>query len=366
VPTSGAVRRANIGLAVVLLLTAAFSTGCITIAHEAGAFDWWGQSTRTKTETKSVAVTSEPQGAAITRQDPKGSETQIGTSPLVDRVAIGFDEKVETPKTTALWIGASVELVGGFALMIFGTQRSTVTGGGGTEVLIGMSGSCILSSGIVDAIVAAVHGGKSERITRDNKPLDYRYAAHVDGVPEGAAIAHLPDQPNVHIVLATRNHEPVTKVGWIIAVMNVEDADEVRGEASASATDPGILANLSDQIRVFVAQRGVRTIDRSAQENAIKAKIARIKSDSYNACYDNSCQIELGKALAASHILRTRITHFGRRCVLNGELIDLKSEVTIGAASSKGNCEAEGFLQMGESVAKDLIRANPQGVSATP
>ena len=56
-------------------------------------------------------------------------------------------------------------------------------------------------------------------------------------------------------------------------------------------------------------------------------------------------------ALAATHILRSKITRFGSKCVLNGELIDLRSEVAVAAASSRGDCVAEGFLNMSEEVA---------------
>ena len=81
-----------------------------------------------------------------------------------------------------------------------------------------------------------------------------------------------------------------------------------------------------------------------------------LKAESYASCYDDSCQLELGKALAASHIVRSKITKFGARCVLNGELIDLQSEVTVKAASAQGACQAEGFLEMSETIERDLMK----------
>ena len=59
---------------------------------------------------------------------------------------------------------------------------------------------------------------------------------------------------------------------------------------------------------------------------------------------------------AASHILRAQITRFGSLCVLNGELVDLRAEVATAAASSRGTCEEEGFLQMSEEVATILVK----------
>lgn len=142
---------------------------------------------------------------------------------------------------------------------------------------------------------------------------------------------------------------PVDTGSWVVAVMDVQAVSKSR------ELTPSLMRNIGDQLRIFVAQTGVRTVDRSAQETTLKDQLAQLKKDSYQACYDDSCQIELGKALAASHILRTRITRFGRLCVLNGELIDLRSEVATAAASSRGTCEEEGFLRMSEEVAQNLV-----------
>ena len=136
---------------------------------------------------------------------------------------------------------------------------------------------------------------------------------------------------------------------WVIAVMDVEQVTN-----SGKGVDSNTVRSLGDQLRIFMAQAGVRTIDRSSQEKAFKSQLQDMKSESYKDCYDDSCQIELGKALAASHILRSRIAQFGSKCVLNVELIDLRSEVTVKAASSRGVCEPEGFLGMSEEVAQTL------------
>ena len=89
------------------------------------------------------------------------------------------------------------------------------------------------------------------------------------------------------------------------------------------------------------------TVDPAAQK---RQQIELAKQDTYKACYDETCQIDLGKALAASHILRVRIAKFGAKCVLNAELIDLRTEVTMRAGVGEADCSAEGFLEMSHSV----------------
>ena len=133
---------------------------------------------------------------------------------------------------------------------------------------------------------------------------------------------------------------------WVIAVMDVQPP-----VSAEEPLDPGLMRNIGDQLRIFMAQMGVQTIDRGAQDKAFRSQIDEVKE-----CYDDNCQIELGKALAASHILRAQITRFGRLCVLNGELVDLRSEVATAAASSRGDCEEEGFLRMSEEVASTLVK----------
>jgi hypothetical protein len=138
---------------------------------------------------------------------------------------------------------------------------------------------------------------------------------------------------------------------WIVAVMDVKDLNA--GDRDR-AIDEDVIRNLGSQLRIYIAQRGAKTVDRSTQEAALKDQVQAMKNESYKSCYDDSCQIELGKALAASHLLRSQITRFGSRCVLNAELFDLAKEVTIAASSSRGDCEPEGFLRMSEEVANTL------------
>ena len=139
--------------------------------------------------------------------------------------------------------------------------------------------------------------------------------------------------------------------GWVIAIMEVEDVNKA---SRSMAINPELVRNLSDQLRIYVAERGIRTVDKGATDRALDEMLQAMKQESYKACYDDSCQIELGKALAASHILRSKITRFGSQCVLNAELIDLRSEVAVTAASSRGGCSPEGFLDMSEHLATSI------------
>jgi hypothetical protein len=349
------------------------SSGCGVALQT--AFGWSDVETRKLSQTKTVAVTSVPAGARIVRRGPDGSERELGTAPLSDGHDVQVEETVERSGTTGLWIGFAAELGTAGLVYALWPQESRLDATDNFDGTIRedsdsspprvIAGLAVLGA-IVDLIVALVHGG-SEKVSKRETLSgggEYTYVGRIDGLSEAAMVVKVPEQTFAHLVFESTGVPPATPVetkppaqiadaSWVIAVMNVEDAN---ADDRARAVDRSLVRNLGDQIRVFIAQQGVRTVDRGAQEKFLREQIKAMKSESYKSCYEEACQVELGKALAASHIMRTRITRFGGRCVLNGELIDLKAEVTMAAASAQGTCEAEGFLTMGEEVARNLLR----------
>jgi hypothetical protein len=135
---------------------------------------------------------------------------------------------------------------------------------------------------------------------------------------------------------------------WVVAVMDVACKSPELSHETVSA--------LGDQLRVFLAQRGLRVVDRGAQEAALRSLVQEAKQKSYATCVDDACQIPLGKALAASHILRSGLVRFGSTCAANGELIDLRTEVTVAAASARSDCTPERLLDAAERLSDELIR----------
>ncbi|MBK8011210.1 MAG: hypothetical protein IPK13_07655 [Deltaproteobacteria bacterium] len=363
-----------------LLVLLGFSPGCGILLQT--VVGWSSESTERRTERLAIDVASEPSGALVKKTaGPNEPPVELGTTPLTDYVDYQAETVTESPSIAGLLIGGLLE-VGGAVLV--GRQAT-----GDLESVGAVLGAGTLTYlGLQDLVIALIHGlsGDSVKARRSVDPPRPLYTASLDGraVAERALV---PDQTRVVLRFsdgrsALTVSEPAKLSGsssdgarsvagslgsagtsgsspsidtrsWVIAVMDV--ADQHAGD-EARALAPGLVKSLGDQLRIFIAQRGVRTIDRGAQESVLREQVASMKNDSYKACYDDSCQIELGKALAASHILRARIVRFGARCVLNAELVDLKAEVTVTAASARGNCEEEGFLNMSEEVAKHLVR----------
>ena len=89
------------------------------------------------------------------------------------------------------------------------------------------------------------------------------------------------------------------------------------------------------------------------------------KKQSYRLCYDESCQVEIGKELAANKSLSTRILKLGGRCVLVLNLYDLSSATLDRATSVEGGCQEDALASMVRRASAELAaRAAPRRPAA--
>jgi TolB-like protein len=190
---------------------------------------------------------------------------------------------------------------------------------------------------IVDAVTGAIHSIDEPdlRITLVKIPNpDGPVLANTEPI---SAQPPIQTQPLIQTVSQPMIIAEKTSDTKIIAVMPVE----VAGNTELAE---GIAEALTDQMRVSLASRGMRVIDRGAQERALSEIIESEKVKSYSDCVDDSCQIPLGKALAASHILRTSLSRFGKMCAMTAELIALRESVTVSANTARSDCSEEQLL----------------------
>ncbi len=87
----------------------------------------------------------------------------------------------------------------------------------------------------------------------------------------------------------------------------------------------------------------------------LRARLTREKSGTFRDCYDEHCQIELGKALAAQETLATRLLKAGpNRCSLTSMLYDLRRETSARAASAEQGCSKREILVGLRALARQL------------
>ena len=76
-------------------------------------------------------------------------------------------------------------------------------------------------------------------------------------------------------------------------------------------------------------------------EGELKQRLRQQKRDSFRACYDEQCQIALGRELAAQKSLSTQIARIGSQCMVMSALYDLKRATSERSASHKTGCTQE-------------------------
>ena len=117
-----------------------------------------------------------------------------------------------------------------------------------------------------------------------------------------------------------------------------------------------------DLLEAMVIAERFPTIPRSD----IKAVINDTSAQSFKDCYDESCQIELGKAVAARKALYSSFASFGRRCRLIIKLYDLESELAESSSSQTTSCDEEGLARAIEDARTELGRSVEPGQTVAP
>ena len=120
----------------------------------------------------------------------------------------------------------------------------------------------------------------------------------------------------------------------IVAVFDIQDLSK-----QLSKKD---VRQLSDYLATMLAQQqGFSVVPR----DQLRERLATERKKSFKDCYDSTCQIEIGKALAARLALATKLMRVKDTCVLASNLFDIKSEATAGAASVNVQCDQKSILQ---------------------
>lgn len=113
----------------------------------------------------------------------------------------------------------------------------------------------------------------------------------------------------------------------IVAVFAIEDPSR--------SFDPTTTSQLTDYLGTRLAKtRRFKVVP----PDQLRAQLVQEKSGTYRECFDQKCQIELGKAVAAEKSIATKLLKLGDRCALTATLFDLRTEATEAAATTRTSC----------------------------
>ncbi|MBN2494001.1 MAG: hypothetical protein JXR96_05370 [Deltaproteobacteria bacterium] len=122
-------------------------------------------------------------------------------------------------------------------------------------------------------------------------------------------------------------------------------------EAKGAELSATFLDGLSDYLSMRLAESGrYQVVPRST----LKERLVAQKSESYKACYDQSCQVELGRELAAEKTVASQILKLGSACKISLGLYDLTKAATERAATQEADCEEDKLVKAFELAVAEL------------
>jgi hypothetical protein len=132
----------------------------------------------------------------------------------------------------------------------------------------------------------------------------------------------------------------------ILAVFDIDDKTNKFNRQSRM--------ELTDYLAAQLAQGNLfKVVPRSQLKERLQAN----KKASYKACFDERCQIEIGRELAAEKSLATKIIKVGSKCALMATLFDLKTSTSEAAATQKAKCNQDDLVTALEKVAAEIKRS---------
>jgi len=134
----------------------------------------------------------------------------------------------------------------------------------------------------------------------------------------------------------------------IVAVFDIENRDSGLSEKA--------LLNLTDYMVGLLAESGYSIIPR----DQLKARLLEQKQDSHRTCYEQNCQVELGREMAAQKSLSSQIFQLGGACRITITMYDLRKAATDQAVTSKAECNEKDLVMAIEEAIKKLSASNAQ------
>lgn len=152
------------------------------------------------------------------------------------------------------------------------------------------------------------------------------------------ALATSPELVLGTITAATDSAQPAPRA--IVAVFDVESTE----------LTPASLDALTEYLAARLAETAFQVVPRAE----LRRRLQDAQAESYRACVDQSCQIELGRELAAQKTLATKILRLGTECQLTSVLYDLRTATTERAATREAACREDALLGAMREIADQL------------
>ena len=144
---------------------------------------------------------------------------------------------------------------------------------------------------------------------------------------------------------------------------SAEDSRPVVAVFDIQVKDAPLSAAIVEKLTDLVAQElGLEGVFQIMPPGDVKNALREQAGESYKQCYNEKCQIDLGRQLPANKLLSTSITKIGDNCRVVGLLYDLRRQTTDTIAKENAGCSESELAGALESVAGKLRTWRKGGV----
>ncbi len=292
------------------------------------------------------SVYSEPEGARLSLVDERGA-LQLGSSNAEVEVEVEVKERRFSGWLSWLLTGGSLALGGAGLGLGYASESGALFISGGVFALAGLIATpfTLVEQFKKPRVVSRtfVHGTPKIAAEWETQsglrvvPNEHRFVIRPELSPSAFGQAVLPTSVN----------RPDAPKPSLVAVFPVEVRSAILDTKGAR--------ELSDYFEVRIASgSALRVVPQADLQRLLRQE----KAKSFSPCFDESCQIEVGKALAAEKMLVTRVLRLGDGCAFTATLFDLRSEASESAHSSRSACSATGLAVAAEEVARSVAHGH--------
>ena len=372
--------RSALPIRAVAAMTAMVVAGCSTTTRLVSR----------ETRQAQIRVESEPPGAVLVN-----GKTVAPSTPADVKVPYTLEERVardgDYDTGLVFLVSGAIGLAAGIGATAYGVSQSN-----SDEVDSALGGAAASSLGVISILYGLIAMGAGGYLMFDARPDEYRtnvdplglkvgvdiprlglrevvvrprnrdqanygdlgvlrYRARQDlwegpSLPPGLALGYESDKARIAAAVAattpTTDAPPPRRAASPSSVVAVFDID-VRGQS----LDSQLVTRMSDYLAMRLAtQKKFSVVPR----DQLRSRLRDQKKESYDRCFDQSCQIEIGKELAAEKSLSSAIVRFGRECKVTAVLYDLRTAASEGGATASGECGENALVSSLEEVVRKL------------
>lgn len=303
-----------------------------------------GYSQRVSNHTLSFLST--PEGALVELEDGRGSRA-VGRTPVATDVEV-VSTVYEFNPWSVTW---PTLLCGGTVAGMVGLAAGDVSGGGVAAygLLVGIP--CAIS--VLGTLLSAAADGEVQHTHFKNGPpkLKASLPGHTENTLLLSSNETVPDAPirfelfpkHTTAISADRGGVNASALAPMLGTLRVDPPSPTQKRVVAvfpvdarTEMDDRTLDALTEYLVTKLAETGrYRVVPR----DELRRRLLEQKKGSYAECIDESCRIELGKAVAAELAMSTKLLRVGGECALSCTVYDVRTEATEFGATVRTSCD---------------------------